>query len=81
MSKVRDLSKMPKRKVTVEDVLHREDIESVLADMVKDKEEYNEILAIAGRSDGTIMWRHSGMTTSRMIYFMELLKTILLEEK
>ena len=78
-AKIKNLSNLPKRKVTVEDILYREDIEVVLADINKDKESYTELLAITACDDGTIQWRHSNLPDSRMIYMMEIVKKDLLE--
>ncbi len=81
MKKVRNLSKMPTRKVTIDDVLFRDDIDSVLSDINEDKEDFEELLVIALNKDDEVMWRHSGLKLSRIIYLMELVKNCLLNEK
>lgn len=79
--KVRNLSKMPQRKVTIDDVLYRADIDGVLADINKDKEELSEILVIASNSDNEILWRYSGIPLSWLIYLMEVVKNALLNDE
>lgn len=81
MKRVRSLEKLPKRKVTVDDILGCEDIMSVIGDLEKDHLDFNEILVIASTEDG-LQWRHSGMSLSRLIYVMEKVKSsLLLEDK
>lgn len=74
MKRVRNLSKLPARKVTIDDILYRADIDGVLVDTNKDKENFTEILVIATNFDNTIYWRHSGMIASRLLYLMEVVK-------
>ena len=78
MAKVRKLDKLPKRKVTIDDILDRGEIAAAVADTVEAAPNMDEFFAIYVQGD-EICWRHSGLRTSRLVYLLELVKKAILE--
>ncbi len=74
MTKIKNLERMPRRKVTIDDVLWRDDIDSTIKDVIEGKENFTELICIGVTSDNKIWWRHSGMLESRIIYVTEVVK-------
>ena len=79
MPKVRRLDKLPKRKVTIEEILDREEITDTFEDAISDKDAIGDLLIIW--SDGkSITWRTNDLSIGRIIYLMELIKNRILSE-
>ncbi|KKN21271.1 hypothetical protein LCGC14_0927020 [marine sediment metagenome] len=78
--KVKNLNKLPKRKITVNDIIISEDIKDAVDDFNDMKSSFRELLFISVDDEGFVCWRHSDMSLSRMIYVMEIVKKNLLEE-
>lgn len=80
MPKLRRLDKLPRRKVTVDDLLDRNDLVDALDDLVEEKGNMDEFIGL-WITDGTIYWSTSPMTKARMNYLLDMCKTSLLEDK
>ena len=80
MTKIRRLDKLPKRKVTVDDLLDRDNITRAIDGIAEEVPDIDEFIGIFTR-DGNICWRSSGLPVSRTIYLMEMVKNILLNEQ
>ena len=80
MNKIKNLGKMPKRKVTIDDVLWRDDIDSTIKDVIEKREDFTELLCI-GVTNDEIWWRHSNMLESRIVYLAEVVKNCILNKE
>ena len=81
MGKVRSLKNLPKRKVTIEDILWRDDLDSAMQDTLDDMDGFTELLIIGTNQEGEICWRHSSMALSRLIYVMKVVENALLNKE
>ena len=79
MPKIRRLDKLPKRKVTIEELLDREETTDAFEDALAVKDDIGDLLIIWS-DDGHITWRTNGLKISRTIYLMELIKNRMLSE-
>ncbi len=80
MPKIRRLDKLPKRKVTIDELLDRDEIISAIDDVIADKDDMDEFMGIYVK-DGSIYWRCSGLSVSRQIYLMEGVRFSLLDNR
>lgn len=80
MPKLKRLDKLPKRKVTIDEVLDREDVTAAVADTVEAAPDMDEFFAISVQG-GDVCWRHSGLRESRLIYLLELVKKAILDKE
>ena len=76
--KVKNLAKLPKRKVTIDDLLDVSDISEAAAELDKNKYELDEFFLITCKGDD-VSWRGNARK-SRTIYLMELVKKAILED-
>jgi hypothetical protein len=74
--KIRRLDKLPKRKVTVDELLDRADIQEIKEEL--QTLDTDELLVIYSQGE-KISWR-SNMTISRLVYLIEVIKKALLED-
>ena len=80
--KVRKLDKMPKRKVTVDDLLEVDNIKRIIGDIDAIKNDLDELLVIySERNARSFTWITSGLKDSRIIYMCEAVKYSLLGDK
>ena len=77
--KIKRLDKLPKRKVTVEEILGYDDITQCISGIVEIKDSIDELL-ICYREGDAIHWQTSCMPLSRVIYMLEVTKNALLNE-
>ena len=78
--KIKNISKLPKRKVTMEELLGKEEIKDVFDDVLDERDKTEEVLFIWGNGK-YIQWRSSGLSISRQIYIMEMVKYTLMKEE
>lgn len=79
MNKIRNLSKLPKRKVTVDELLELDNINDLLTHINNVKADISELVIIY--TTGTnILWNTAGTTASRLIYLLEHTKLLALNK-
>ncbi len=80
--KVRRLDKLPKRKVTVDDLLGLDTIKNIISDLDAGKSNIDELLVIYSERDGTAFtYMVNGQAPSRIVYMLECIKRDVLENK
>ena len=67
---IRDLSKLPKRKVSVDDLLGFDNINDLIAWVNEEKPNILEAVVILSL-DGQIAWKSTGLPLSRLIYLLK----------
>lgn len=73
--RVKNLSKLPKRKVTVDDLLGFDTIVDIAGDIVDDKENIEELLVIYTHlDDDSVFYSANKVSSSRMVWLMERVK-------
>lgn len=82
MPKIRKLDKLPKRKVTVDDLLGLDDVNDVIQGIIENRFDIDEVVVIytLKKEDG-FHWHTNGMYNSRLIYMFESIKQDLLNPK
>lgn len=80
MPKLHRLDKLPKRKVTIDDLLDRNELVDALAELVGEKDNMDEFVGL-WVADGKINWITSGMTIARLNYLLDICKLSLLGEE
>jgi hypothetical protein len=78
--KIRRLDKLPKRKVTIEELLDLIDTHDAVDILLSEKDTLDELLVIYTK-EHEINWVTNGMTSSRMLWIIETVKTALLNER
>ncbi len=79
--RVKNLSKLPKRKVTVDDLLGFDTVVDIAGDLVDDKENIEELLVIyTHRNEDSVYWFGNGLSKSRKVWLMECVKHGLMDE-
>lgn len=73
---VRRLDKLPKRKVTVDEILERSDLVESLADIESSDPDNFLIMWV---ENGEFYWR-TNMTKASIVYYVELMKRIVYED-
>ena len=82
MPKVKRLDKMPKRKVTVDDLLDTIDTTEIISNLSEWKQDIDEVLVVfTKRDENFISWRTNGMSIERQVYFLECIKYALLNKE
>ena len=78
---VKDLAKMPKRKVTVDDLLHLDGINEVLSYLQDKKHEIsNMVLWVQWRDGDHGQWVTSWATSKEILWLLEQIKYRLLQK-
>lgn len=77
---VRDLSRLPKRKVTMDELIGRSDAVGRAHEIIPLVEESKGCLLIVLRPDDTWEWRTFGMTHADIIYYLSYIKNAVLKE-
>lgn len=78
---IKDLGKMPKRKVTVADILHLDGINEVLAYLQEHKHEISTmVLWVQWRDGDRGQWMTSKASTKDVLWLIEQIKYQLLQE-
>ncbi len=73
--RVRNLNKLPKRKVTVDDLLGFDTIVDIAGDLVDDKENIEELVVIfTHRGENSVSWYGNGLSKSRISWLMDCVK-------
>ncbi len=85
--KIKSLSKLPKRKVTISEILGRDEIVKILDEMSECSADIEELIIIYTTKnkdnincENTVNWGTSTMKMSRIIYCLESMKYSLLAE-
>ena len=79
--KVRRLDKMPKRKVTVDDLLGLDTVKGIIGDLDADKADIDELVVIYSKRNGkNFTFMINGLPESRVVYMCEMVKYTLLKE-
>ena len=69
--------KLPKsKKVTVDNLLEQDDINSLLNDVIKEKPDLSGIIVILSYRDGMVRWRDVGLDCDEMIGMLEKVKVL-----
>ena len=77
---VKRLDKLPKRKVTVDELIYRSDIIDVISDLYERRETIkDELLAMWNDEDGFLHYTYTG-TKSRLLWLLEKVKLEILGE-
>lgn len=71
---IKKLDKLPKRKVTVDELLGLDNINKLISDLDKRKASIEEIIVIYTDSDNNIIWKALGLDFSRMLSLFEQVK-------
>jgi len=79
MPKIRRLDKLPKRKVTIDEILDLTDKQEIIDILIENKDKIGEILVIY-TIDGEINWTSNGMVTSRFNYLLDRVKHCTMRE-
>ena len=77
--RVRRLDKLPKRKVTVGELLDQQDIANVVEEAAKVVNKADEMICIWAE-DGELKWITSGMPISRVVYIAEAMKRAVMDD-
>ena len=78
--KVKNLSKLPKRKVTVDDLLGADRVVDTLEEIYEERHDLDEFIIIhTSRKHSGIAYQTNGMAESRIIYFLEAAKYSILD--
>ena len=80
MPRLKRLDRLPKRKVTVDDLLGRSDLVDAMNEFVEERDNMEEFVGL-WVADGRILWITSNMSISRMNYLLDMCKQSLLEDK
>ena len=70
----------PKKVITVSDILTKDSVHSVLADVLEKKDTITEIICICTDKDG-IDYLSSSIPLSRAVYLLEVIKNTLLTKE
>ncbi len=73
---VKRLDKLPKRKVTVDEILGRDEISDIISDMKEYEAEIEDIVVIW--SDGKNIQWHSNVCLSRLLLLLEQVSVLIL---
>jgi ribosomal protein L2 len=77
--RIKRLDKLPKRKVTITDLLNLDDIQTVINDLEADKDRIAEVITIwANRDEDMFHFATNGLRESRIIYALESVKNAIL---
>ena len=79
MPKIRRLDNLPKRKVTVDDILDRNELVDALEELISERDNMEEFVGL-WVADGHINWITSGLSISRLNYLLDKCKMSLMEE-
>lgn len=79
MPKIRNLAKLPKRKVTVDDLLDRQGFADVIDEIIEDKDNMSCLLGIWITQDGKLCWHGTHMSKAYMVYLLDITKADLLD--
>jgi len=80
--KVRRLEKLPKRKVTIDDLLELDTIRGILAELDTEKADIDELVVVYSKRDSShFSLITNGLPESRLIYMLEAIKYTLLGDK
>lgn len=77
--RVKSLSRMPKRKVTVDDLLVSSDINDLITTLKNEAHELDGLLAIRVKTDGEPALYVAALTVEQQIYLLERAKKFLLD--
>lgn len=77
--KVRRLDKLPKRQVTVDDILDRSDVVDAIQDVLDERDNIDEFIGITV-TDGSVCWRISSMSVARLDYLLDVVKNCILKD-
>jgi len=79
---IRDLGKMPKRKIKIDEILGYDDIVGILDNLQERIDDIKDIMVIySTKSDNQVNWQTNGINVSRSVYLCELVKHCILEEE
>jgi hypothetical protein len=78
--KIKRLDKLPKRKVTIDELLELSDIQDILNDISEAKSDIEEIVVIY-TSGKNVHWIANGLLLSRILWLIETVKQGLLTEQ
>ena len=76
--KIKNLRKLPKRKVTVSELLRKDDVSEVIDNLVSTSYDIDEIIVITTGEDGTIDVVLSSMTLAQCLGLLELTKDLVI---
>ena len=77
--RILNLSKSPRRKVTIDNLLGRDGLVSALDELNEERDSMDELVGL-WVSGGIIYWVTSGMSVSRLNYLLDVCKQSLLED-
>ena len=71
---IKDLGKLPKRKVKVDELLELDDFNELAAWLDEVRLDVLEAMVIVTLGDGNVAWKTTGIPLSRIIYLMRLVE-------
>ena len=71
---IKDLGKLPKRRVSVDEVLGLDNMNDLRAWLEEMKSDAFDAVLIIGLEDGNLTWRTTGMPLSRLIYLLRVVE-------
>ena len=79
---IKNLSKLPKRKVTIDELLSLDTIVDIAGDIIDDKNDIEELLVIYTHwDDDSVFYSVNGVSKSRMSWLMECVKHGLMKDR
>ena len=82
MPNVRKLDKLPKRKVTVDDLLELDDVNDVIQNIIANRFDIEELAVVYTlKNESGFHWHTNGMYDSRIMYMFESVKMDLFKPK
>ena len=74
---IKNLSKLPKRRVTIDELLGFDDVVEIAERLYSERQEISEAIVITVKG-GAIYWETNAMPKSRQLYLLEIAKKELL---
>lgn len=78
MHRIKSLGKLPKRKITIDNLLAKDDTITAINNFLEERDNIEDLLIIFSKDDH-IQWITNGLTISQQVYLCEVLKHALFE--
>ena len=82
MTAIRNLSKLPKRKVTVDELLGYDNIIGMASELIEEADNIEELIIIKTlKNTDIITYETNGLMRSKILWLLESIKQLLLERE
>jgi hypothetical protein len=76
---IKNLAKLPKRKITIDELLDNSDMAAAIEHLVKLKPDLSAALFVTFKADGTWSFAPVNLSNQAVIYYMEQIKLLILD--